>query len=176
MTCVDTSEAAIARWFAHGLTSDTHPILAFALQTFFNPVGIEARVIEVEPFSALESGQPAWWLHEPKWNPLIVNRESDAAKDFGYLLESPLSFRVTVTPAAAITIERLSNDLATQAYFAASKEGWLAARHGVRAAAAAEAFVFGAAYLLATDTSLASAYATGDDAAFCAEVQRRTKG
>lgn len=176
MTDLDPCEAAVARWLAHGVTSETHPVLRYALEAFFAPIGVEARAVEAEPFGALESGLIAWWLLEPKWNPALVERGSEAAKDFGYLLESPQSFQVAVTPQGAISFQRLSNDLAAEAFFSSSKEGWLAARHGLRAAAQAEAFLFGAAYLLLRNAPLASLYAAGDDSAFCAEVRKTIEG
>ena len=114
MTVLDPCEAAVARWLAHGVTSETHPVLRFALDAFFAPVGIEARTIEAEPFGALESGLTHWWLQEPAWNPALVDRGAEAAKDFGYLLEAPQSFRITVASEGSISILRLSSDLAAE--------------------------------------------------------------
>ena len=86
-------EPAIARWFAHGVTSLTHPVLDYALETFLGPLGVEADWIEAEPFSALESGHGGWWLRNPRWNAARLDRLHPAAADFASLLEHPEWFQ-----------------------------------------------------------------------------------
>ena len=170
----DISEQAIARWFAHGITSRTHPVLHFMLRTFFDPLGIEADALEAEPLSALESGVGDWWLHRPRWNPTRFDRTHAAAADFGYLLEASASFRISVSTHGWLVIEpppSADNDLAVQAFLASSEQGWLAARHSLEAARGAEAFLYAAVGGILTEESIAALYASGDDEAFCAAVR-----
>ncbi len=166
-------EQAIGRWFAHGVTSRTHPVLRFVLRTFFAPLGIEADALEAEPFSSLESGVGDWWLHQPRWNAARVDRTHPAAADFGYLLEAPASFRVSVAPHGWLIFEPTPGavrDLTVEAFMRSSEQGWLAARHSVQAAREAEAFLYAAVGALLADESLALLYASGDDEAFCIAV------
>lgn len=170
----DIFEAALARWLAHGATSRTHPVLHFALNTFFGPLGIEADALEAEPLSVLESGVGDWWLQRPRWNPTCVDRSHVAAADFGYLLEAPESFRISVSTHGWLIIEPLlsaEKDLAVQAFLASSEQGWLAARHSVEAARAAEAFLYTAAGAILAEESLAALYARDDDEVFCEAVR-----
>jgi hypothetical protein len=170
------AEHALARWFAAGVTSRTHPVLEFALDSFLRPLGVETSGLEMEPFSGLESGSGEWWLRDPGWNPLRFERKHPSASDFGYLLEAPDRFEVAVSSRGWLAIAaNLSgkSDLAAQAYLAASEGGWLAARHTVDAARKTESFLWAAASLLIIDASLAEVYADGDDPRFCAAVLRR---
>ena len=57
-----------------------------------------------------------------------------------------------------------------------NEEGWRAARHAIRAAEQAEAFIFAAAGLLLANDPASAIYAAGDDAAFGAAVRRRLAG
>jgi hypothetical protein len=170
------AENALARWFAGGVTSRTHPVLKFAFDAFLSPLGIETSGLEMEPFSGLESGSGDWWLRDPGWNPLHVDRNHPNASDFGYLLEAPDRFEIAVSSHGWLTIAANrsgDSDLAAQAYLAASEGGWLAARHTVDAARNTESFLWAAASLLLVDASLAEVYADSDDPRFCAAVLQR---
>ncbi len=177
MLADDISEQAIGRWFAHGVTSCTHPVLHFMLRTFFHPFGIEADAIEAEPFSNLETGLGDWWLQGPRWNPRGFDRIHPAATDFGYLLDAPMSFHVSISPHGWLLIEPAENagkDLAVTAFMETTEQGWLAARHSLQAAREAEAFLYGAVGALLSEESLALLYAGGDDDTFCAAVREST--
>ena len=142
------------------------------LHTFFHPLGIEVDALEAEPFSNLETGVGDWWLQAPRWNPRGFDRTRSAASDFGFLLDAPASFRVSVSPHGWLLIEpaETAKDLAVAAFMESSEQGWLAARHSLQAAREAEAFLYGAVGALLTDESLSLLYANSEDDAFCAAV------
>jgi hypothetical protein len=170
------TELALARWFAAGVTSRTNPVLEFALNSFLRPLGIETASLEMEPFSGLESGSGEWWLREPRWNPVSFDRKHPSAPDFGYLLEAPDRFEITVSSRGWLAIAPTASggsDLAVQAYLTASEGGWLAARHAVEAARRTESFIWAAASLLLIDESLAKIYSGGADPHFCVAVLQR---
>ncbi len=173
VTASDLHAEALARWLAHGLTSQTHPVLLFALHAFFQPLGIEASYLEAEPFSGIESGTGNWWLHDPRWNAATVDRGRPFARDFGGLVGFADSFRIAVTPQGGMSItptELVASDLAAQAYWETSEQGWLAARHSFEAARHTEIFLYAAAALLLNEPSIAQLYAQQDDAAFCSRI------
>lgn len=170
------TEQALARWFAHGVTSVTHPVLNFAFAAFLHPLGIETEGLEMEPFSGLESGSGEWWLRDPRWSRECFDRNHPDASDFGYLLEAPEHFEVRVSFRGWLTLTLGASgkeDLSAQAYLAASEGGWLAARHTVEAARKTESFLWAAASLLLIDETLAESYASGGDQEFCAGVLRQ---
>jgi len=172
----DHHTAALARWFAQGVSSETHPVLQFAFATFFQPLGIEAASLEAEPFSGLESATGSWWLNQPRWNAGKVVRAGPFSGDFGGLLEFQASFRVSVAPSGWISIAptlQAENDLAAQAYWASSDHGWLAARHSFEATRHTEVFLYAAAALLLDDALAAQLYCLGEYAAFCARILQR---
>jgi hypothetical protein len=179
MSCTLSPEPALARWLAQGVTSQTHRVLHQAFQDCFRPLGIEAESLEAEPFSALESGQGDWWLRQARWNPDGFDRAHPAAPDFRFLLDAPDHFAVTVDPRGRLWVElapEFSADPAAQARLQANEHGWRAARHGLRAGEAAEAFILAAAALLLANDAAAAIYAAGDDAAFGRAVHRRLAG
>jgi hypothetical protein len=167
------TEQALARWFAHGVTSTTHPVLHFAFAAFLHPLGVISEALEMEPFSGLESGSGEWWLRDPSWSPASFDRRCPSAEDFGYLLEAPDHFEIKVSSRGWLAIilgASGKEDLSAQAYLAASEGGWLAARHAVEAARKTESFLWAAASLLLVDESLSESYVRGADQEFCAAV------
>lgn len=170
-------EPAIARWFAHGVTSLTHPVLDYALETFLGPLGVEADWIEAEPFSALESGHGGWWLRNPRWNAARLDRLHPAAADFASLLEHPEWFSIGVDSQGILSLGVAAGAGRGAAdYMRATEDGWTAIRHCVRAAQRVESFICGAAGVLLAGNAAAAAYASGDDGAFCAAVRGRLDG
>jgi hypothetical protein len=172
-------EPAIARWLAHGITSRSHPVLHWALRIHLQPLGIAADALECEPFSALQSGSGDWWLTKPRWAPALLDAGHPGAPDFRLFLENPESFAAEVDPHGLLTF-RLSRGAvpgpAAARLWEEGEHGWLAARHSVRAAHDAEAFILGAAALILKDGRAAALYASGDDAGFCREASRRISG
>jgi hypothetical protein len=169
-------EGALARWLAHGITSRTHPVLDCALQAFFHPLGIEAEWLEAEPFSALESGYGEWWLRQPRWNPARFDRQNRAGPDFAYLLEHPKRFVVGIDGRGVISPKihpSAVDDPEARSLMDAAENGWLAARHTLRASHAAESFLYTAAGLILANDPVAEVYALGRDDAFCAVVHAR---
>lgn len=167
---MDFPERALARWIAHGVTSRTHPVLDWALRTFFNPLGITADSLECEPFSALESGLGGWWLRQPRWDAVLLDLGHPAARDFRPLLDTPESFVVAVDPRGQLSISLrglAAGDPVARRFRDEGEQGWRAARHAVRAAHDAEAFLFGAAGLILAGDPAAEQFADGDDAGFC---------
>jgi hypothetical protein len=162
--------SALARWLGSGVTSATHPVLEWALRNYFHPVGVDAESLEAEPFSALECGRPAWWLRRPTWNPARIDRRSAAWADFEPLVAAGDGLVVEVDARGHIAIAAAPG----RAEVPAGGDGeWNAARHTVRAAQAAEAFIFTAAALVLVDDPTADLYAAGDERAFCERVVRR---
>jgi hypothetical protein len=156
-----SSESAIARWLALGVTSRTHPVLRSAYRGFFEPLGIEAAWLEAEPFSAIESGYGGWWLRDARWNPARIEKGHPAAGDFEFLLADAGCFQVDVESQGALSIHP------------ASEQTWAAVRHGIRAGQDAEAFIHLAAGLLVLGDPAARLFEAGDDDAFCALVRIR---
>lgn len=178
MTFPPSPECALARWLAHGITSRTHPVLDCALQTFFHPLGVEARSLEAEPFSALESGQGEWWLNKPQWNPARFDRRNRASPDFAYLLEHPGQFVVAVDDRGIISPAlnpSAADDPEARSFLDAGEDGWRAVRHTLQAAQDAETFLYAAAGLILANDPVAEVYALGDDDAFCAAVLGRLR-
>jgi hypothetical protein len=170
---MDSPEPALARWLAQGVSSRTHPVLRWALRAHFHPLGIDAEALEAEPFSALESGLGEWWLHRPRWDAGRVDRGHPAAQDFGPLLDAPACYTVAVDRRGLLLIGLNSEapvDSAARAFGEGDESGWRLARHAVRAAHDAEAFIYGAAGLILAGDPAVAIYAAGDDAAFCRAV------
>ncbi len=164
MDKIPASEAALARWLAGGATSQSHPVLRFALATFLHPLGIEAAYLEAEPFSALESGLGAWWLREPAWNRFRFDPAHPAAPDFRPLIDRAGGLAVSVDDHGVLTPALEDRESA-----------WRAARHTLHAAHGAEAFIYAAAGLILADEAAAAAYASGDHRSFCATVLGRLR-
>jgi hypothetical protein len=172
---MDSPEEALARWFAHGVSSRTHPVLHWALTRYFHPLGIRAESLESEPFSALESGLGEWWLRRPRWDPGGIALDGPAARDFEVLRRAPGNFLVEVGPRGGLSIglnPAVPADAAMAASWAESECGWRAARHAVRAAHEVDAFVYGAAGMILARDPLAEIYRGGDDSGFCEGVAR----
>ena len=170
---MDSPEPAIARWLANGASSRTHPVLDWALRTFFGPLGITADSLECEPFSALESGLGDWWLRLPGWDPRRLDPRHAGAPDFSPLLERPDCFSVAVDSHGQFLIGLKPGhaaDLAARQLWEGGERGWRVARHGVRAAQDSEAFIFAAAGMVLANEPEAAIYADGDDAGFCRAV------
>jgi hypothetical protein len=171
-------EAAVARWLAQGVTSQTHPVLAFAFRRFLHPLGVEAEWLEVEPFSVLESGQGGWWLRGPRWDPARFDPRHPALPDFAVLLSHPGHFTVDVDDRGLLSLElapAARNDPAALLFMEDSGRGWQAVRHTARAAADAECFLYAAAGLILACDPAADAYAAGDERAFCEEILGRLR-
>jgi len=171
----DAREAALARWFAQGPTSVTHPVLRRALSAHLSPLGIEAAWLEAEPFSGLESGAPGWWLRSARWNPERFDRRTMALADFELLLANPGRFSVAVDSQGVLSV-----GLAAAAGPAAAgvsprgeDAGWRVIRHSVRASQHAESLIHAAAGLILAGDPAAELYARGRDAAFLAAVEER---
>jgi hypothetical protein len=176
MNSLPSPETALARWLAQGVTSQTHGLLRRVLYARFRPLGIEADALEAEPFSALESGQGGWWLKRPRWDPRGFDRAHPAAADFKFLLEAPDRFTVAVDPQGRLFVElppAFRDDPAAVLALRESEQGWRAARHAIRAAEEADAFILAAAALLLANDPAAAIYAAGDDDGFCAALQLR---
>jgi hypothetical protein len=160
------TQAALARWLAHGCTSVTHPLLRAALENCFHPVGIEADWLEAEPFGAEESAIGTCWLRGARWNPGRLRPGSPAAADL-----APWAGVAAVVDAAGLL------DFAGLAPPGTAGDDpdltWTAVRHSVRAAHRAAAFIHAAAGLLLAGDPLAARYAAGDDTGFANEVWRR---
>jgi hypothetical protein len=170
-----THERAIARWFAGGLTSRTHRVLQFALETYLVPLGIEADWLEAEPFSALESGVAGgWWLRGARWNPARFDPRRPGGADFAPLIKHPLHFRVAVESQGILSLSPASTAAAGNAaagHLPGADAAWRLIRHTVRASQKAETFIYAAAGLLLASDSAAALYASGDDGSFCAAVE-----
>jgi hypothetical protein len=176
MSSPNSPEPALARWISQGVTSRTHRILQCVLGDFFTPLGIEAESLEAEPFSALEAGHGAWWLRQPRWNSRLFDRSHASEPDFSFLIGAPDRFDVSVDPQGRLFIAlnpAFGRDPDAIAAFNESEQGWRAARHAVRAAEQAEAFIFAAAALLLANDPAATVYAGGHDDAFCQAVRHR---
>jgi len=170
---VHSPESAIARWLAHGATSRTHPVLRWAFRTYFQPLGIVADSLECEPFSALESGLGGWWLRQARWSPECFAPAHPGAADFRLLLDNPGLFAAAVDPQGLLTVcpkPGTEGDAAARRLWEAGEQGWLAARHSVRAAHDAEMFILGAAGMILDGGRAAERYAAGDDAGLCREA------
>ena len=171
-----THERAIARWFAGGLTSRTHRVLRFALETYLFPIGIEADWLEAEPFSALESGSGGWWLRGARWNPARLDPACPAKADLALLIEHPSCFSVAVESQGILSLgpsNAAGSVPAAAGYFQGADATWRVIRHTVRASQLAETFIYAAAGLLLASDSAATLYANGDDDSFCAAVEGR---
>jgi hypothetical protein len=176
MSGLNSPEAALARWFSQGITSQTHRLLQIAFDEFFQPLGIEAAALEAEPFSALESGQGEAWLRDPHWNPGRFERAHPAEPDFRFLLDRPERFAVSVDSRGHLAVgldAAHADDPAVREILRENESGWRAARHALRAAAELDGFILAAAALLLANDPVAEIYAGGDDAAFAAAVRRR---
>jgi hypothetical protein len=169
------AEASLARWLAQGATSQTHPLLGHVLDTFFLPLGIEADWLEAEPFSALESGWGCWWLRRPRWAAGRFDPQSPAAGDFRFLCENPALFAVGVQSDGILSIAagRDSSRGEALALLGANGGGWPAIRHSIRAAHAAESFIYAAAGILLAGDPAAKAFAAGEDEAFLLAIRDR---
>jgi len=170
---MDATEEALARWLAHGVTSKTHPVLAWAMGRYFHPLGIRAEALEAEPFSALESGFGEWWLRNPRWDPSGIDPRCPGAQDFEVLRHSPGSFLVTVDRRGGLSVglaPSAQGNPAASAFWADSECGWRAARHSARAAGEVEAFVFAAAGMILAGGPVTGIYAGGDDLGYCEAI------
>jgi len=172
---MDPPDEALARWLAHGVTSRTHPVLHWALERYFHPLGIRAESLEAEPFSALEAGQGEWWLRRPSWDAAGIAPASPAAPDLEILRRAPGSFLVGVDHQGILTIAMNPSsgaDPAVEAFLADGESVWKAARHAVRAAHSVGSVIYGAAGMILARDPLAEVYARGDDAGFCEAVAK----
>jgi hypothetical protein len=163
----DSPEPALARWFADGPTSLTHPVLAYALRTFFVPLGIEADWLEAEVFGDLENGGGGWWLRGAKWLPRTFERSRPAAADFAVLLEHPEQFRVAVDAHGRLGLSLAGTDPAARAWLEQTDAGWPAIRQSLRAAAAAETFIYATAGAILASQPAARLYTAGKADQFC---------
>jgi hypothetical protein len=157
-----TPEDALARWFAHGVTSRTHPVLEFALRRHLNPLGIGADWLKAEPFSALESGHGGWWLRSPSWSADRVDPAWEPGRDLAPLVATAGRIPVGVDAHGVLQPQPSDGD-----------SFWPAVRLSVRASLEVEAFLLAAAGLILAGDPLASAYAAGDDRAYCLGVCER---
>jgi hypothetical protein len=172
------AEIALARWFAHGVTSRTHPVLHCALLTFFHPLGIEAESLEAEPFSAIESGLGEFWLRRPLWNPARFDAAHPGRKDFAPVLERPEFYLATVDSCGILRFfpnPAAGENASARAFLEDGEQTWSAIRHCCRAAAGAETFIFAAAGLLLASDPIAEIYIQGNDAEFCKRVDERMR-
>jgi hypothetical protein len=143
---------------------------------FFHPLGIEAESLEAEPFSAIEAGQGCWWLRGPAWSPCRFDRSHAAEPDFRFLLDSPGRYTVSVDPGGRLLVGDSPASIEGPASGDSARTAelvWRAARHAVRAAEEAEAFILAAAALILANDPAAAIYAAGDDESFCEAVRRR---
>ena len=167
---------ALTRWLRLGCTSQTHPLLRFALERCFQPLGIAAAWLEADVLSALETGRSGWWLRDAHWDPIRFDRTHPAGADFAYVLDHPASFAVGVSALGELALSlrpEAAGDAGAAAYFAASEGGWLAIRHSVRAAQAVETFLFVAAGLILAGDPLAALFVNGKDEDYGAAVAAR---
>lgn len=149
--------AAIARWLRFGSRSTGHPLLAWAFDTHYAPLGIAADWLEAEPFGALDQPAVPCWLRCPRWEPARIDRRHPRS---GPLL------------ALAGRSAEASIDAAGVLSFAPSvDDAWPCIRATMRAAADAADFIHAAAALILVDEGAASLYASGEDERFTAFVQ-----
>jgi hypothetical protein len=170
-----SAETALSRWLADGVTSQTHPILRFALQNHLGPLGIRAEWLEVEPFGILECQSGGWWLRGARWEGNLLQPDHPAAPDFSCLIQHGGQFKVEVDGQGCLEIDLAPGtmpDSEAGAWFGKSGRGWEAIRHSVRAADSMEAFIYAAAGSLLASNPAATYYAEGKIDAFCREIDR----
>ncbi len=155
----DIHVRAVARWLEGGITSATHPMLAWAFAHAFAPLGIEADWLEAEPFGQLETGVVTVWLRQPRWIPSKVAPEHPGAADLAEL--APHAAEVTVGPDGLL---RPPAEL---------PDPWRFIRHSAAAKAEISAYLAAAAAALVLDAGLATIYAAGEDDAFRAALAKR---
>ena len=172
-------EPALARWFAHGGTSLTHPLLRQVQRVCFEPLGIESDWLEAEPFSSLESGLAEWWLRAPHWNPARFDRSHPAASDFARLLDHPEDFAVGTSTQGILSLApapaSAARKTAATDYLETMEDGWRLIRHTVQASQWAETLIYAAAGSVLANDPAADLFARGDDDAFFAAIRERSE-
>jgi hypothetical protein len=165
----DSPEATVALWLADGVTSLTHPVLAYGARTFFGPLGIAADWLEAEVFGDLENGGGGWWLRGARWQPQSFDRSAGPAADFAYLLEHPEQFLVTVDAQGRLALAPTA-DGAAAGWLDRSEAGWPVVRHSLLAAARTEAFIYAAAGAILANHPAARLYRAGKAEQFCTAI------
>lgn len=156
----------MALWIEQGLTSRYHPLLQHALKTYLEPIGMRCEVMEMEPFSILETGVGGLQFTRPAFDPKLITR-SEARALFNR--NPSLKAEVAVSGHAFFTSapgtnkpESVNEDMERLAYLF------------VGAVDEAREFLLAAAMALvdeATPDSVKQAYLDNNTRALCAHAQ-----